>query len=219
MMIVAQWRTIMPTFGEMIQRCRDKFGSAPREMERQEQDEFRLRPSFLMRLIFLLSFDKLRRVVRDQNILRDHGQVVWGFLVQANQILFNPKNRQVLPANVIYSPDTYFDNRPEEMQDVAGGFFQLKGTAPGDKEMERFANAITDELARTMKLPLPRSLCQGKEAFFTTCLIQPSHLPQGYLASGFFPLVICPEKTEAVMILPARYWPKELRESWAADQL
>ena len=84
--------------------------------------------------------------------------------------------------------------------------------------MERFARAITDELARTMRLPLPRSLCQGKESYLTTCLIQPSHLPRGYLATGFFPLVICPEKTEAVMILPARYWPQELRKSWAGEE-
>src|SRR6516165_5031941 len=81
---------VMPSFGEMIQECRENFGPAPREMRPEEQDEFRLRPSCLMRIIFLLSMDKLRLVVRHQNLLRDHGRVVWGFLVQANQILFNP---------------------------------------------------------------------------------------------------------------------------------
>jgi len=47
--------------------------------------------------------------------------------------------------------------------------------------------------------------------------IQPSHLPAGHLASGFFPLLICPEKTEAVMVLPCPYWPEELREAWGEE--
>lgn len=204
----------MTELGDIIQQCRDNFGSAPRELERDERDSLRLRPSLLMRFLFLVTGDKLRIVLRDQNILRDHGRVVWGALVQANQILFDPRNRQVLPANVIYSSDVYFDNNAPELQSVARGLFQLKGISPGDEELERFATAITDELARTMRLPLPRSLCQGKEAYFTTCLIQPSHLPGGYLAAGFFPLIICPERTSGVMILPAQYWPQDLLKSW-----
>lgn len=137
-----------------------------------------------------------------------------GYPVQANQVLFDPKNRQVLPANVIYSPDPYFDDCVPMMQELAHGLFGLKGTAPDDKELEQFASAITDELTRIMREPLPRSLCDGKEAYFATFLIQPSHLPGGYLAEAVFPLVICPEKTEAVMILPSEYWPEEFREVW-----
>jgi hypothetical protein len=205
------------SFGEAIRRCRENFGSPPRQLGHENQESFRLQLSFLLRLVFLLSGDKLRKVLHDQPLLRDHGQVVWGFLVQANQILFHPSNRRVLPANVIYSPDTYFDDRVPELQDVAQGLFRLKGTSPRDKELKRFARAITDELARTMRLPLPRSLSEDKEAYFTTCLIQPSHLPGGHLAGGFFPLVICPEKTMAVMILPAHYWAEELRDFWAGD--
>jgi hypothetical protein len=201
---------------DLLQRCRESLGPAPRTLRRGEQQEFRLRPSFLTRLIFLVTGDKLRTVLRDQHLLRDRGRVVWGFLVQANQVLFDPGNRQVLPANVIYSPDPWFDDRAPFLEEVARGLFGLKGTSPGDAELERFAEAITDELVRTMRLALPRSLCEGREAYFTTCLIQPSHLPGGCLAAGSFPLVICPEKTEAVMILPARYWPEELCVVWSA---
>jgi hypothetical protein len=43
-------------------------------------------------------------------------------------------------------------------------------------------------------------------------------LSGGYLATEFFPLVICPEKTDAVMILPARSWPEELCEFWAGER-
>ena len=95
------------------------------------------------------------------------------FLVQANSVLFNPRNRRMMPANVIYSPDTYFDDRVPQLLDVAGGLFDLKGTHPGDRELAQFSRAITNEMAGTMRLPLPRSLCDGKKAYLTTCLIQP----------------------------------------------
>lgn len=203
--------------GKMIERCRQNFGSAPRDLESEEKRAFRLRPPFLMRFLFLARGDELRTVLRDQNTLRDHGRVVWGFLVRANQTLFRRKNRLVLPANVIYSPDSYFDDRAAVLQDAAGGIFPLKETSPGDDELGRFARAVTNELARNMRLPLPPTLCENREAYFTTCLIQPSHLPGGRLAKGVFPLVICPEKTDAVMILPSRYWPEELRAAWAPE--
>ncbi len=162
----------------------------------------------------LLRRDKLCLVLRDQDVLRDSGRVVWGSLVQANNRLFNPANRLVLPANVIYSPDKHYDAHTSAMAGIAHELFQLKGTSPRENELRRFASAITDELLRTMRLPLPGSLCENREVYVTTCLIQPSHLPDGYLAAGFFPLVICPEQTEAVMILPSVYWPEDLRAAW-----
>jgi hypothetical protein len=208
----------MAELHELLQQCRENLGSPPRNLRAEEQQTFRLQPSLFMRFILLISFDKLRTVLRDQHLLRDHGRVVWGFLVQANQVLFDPTNRQTLPANVIYSPDTWFDDQAPLLMEVAQGLFSLKGTAPNDPELEKFANAITDELARTMRLRLPRSITEGREAYFTTCFIQPSHLPGGCLAAGFFPLLICPEKTEAVMILPERYWPEELRALWSGTE-
>ena len=170
-----------------------------------------------MNFIWVLTRDKLRSVVLDQDMLRDQGRVVWGALVQANSVLFDPDNRQTLPANVIYSPDLWFDNNVPALRGLARGLFDLKGKNPADKELRSFARAITNELLRTMRLPLPRSLTDNREVYFTTCLVQPSHLPSGHLATGFFPLLICPDKTDAVMILPAEYWPEELCAAWSGE--
>jgi hypothetical protein len=207
----------MATMSEAIRRCRQNLGSPPRQLPPEERRSFRLRPSLYVSFLFLLRRDKLRLILRDQDLLRDCGRVVWGFLVQANNILFDPANRQVLPANVIYSPDQYFDGRVSVLEGIAHKLFELKGTSPRDKELRRFARAITDELLRTMRLPLPGSLCENREVYFTTCFVQPSHLPDGYLAASYFPLVISPEQTEAVMILPSAYWPDELRAAWGED--
>jgi hypothetical protein len=198
-----------------MRRCRQSFGPAPRQLAPDAQAAFRLRPALIMRMFLLLTRDPLRHFLRDQDLLRDHGRVVWGYLVQANNVLFEPTNRTMRPAVLLYSPDTYFDDRVEVLRDLASELYDLKGTNAGDPELDRFVAAITDEMARVSRLMLPKSLCEGKEAYFATFLVQPSHLPLGYLAKGMLPLVICPERTEAVMILPAPYWPKELCDWWA----
>jgi hypothetical protein len=184
-------------------------------MSSQDKAAFRLRPTLLMRLALLIASDELKIIFRDQDLLRDGGRVVWGFTVQANSELFEPSNRTPLPAAVLYSPDPAFDERPDVLQSVAEGLFDLKGTTPDNPELAQFAAAITDEYARTMRLQLPPVLCAGRAAYMTSCIIQPSHLPGGYLAAPFYPLVIFPERTVATMMLPCQYWPAELLQAWS----
>jgi hypothetical protein len=199
---------------ELIEGCRELFGDPPRDGSETDRRAFRFRPGWLLRTMLFLTRDKLRIVLRDQDILREQGRVVWGHLVQANTILFNPHNRQALPANVLYSPDRFFDDQVPLLGELAHGLFDLKGRSPVDKEMRQFAEAITNETARTMRLPLPSALTDGRTVYLTTCFINPPHLPGGCLKHGFFPLVICPEQTEAVMVLPCDYWPEELQAIW-----
>jgi hypothetical protein len=204
----------MNHFAEMIDACRRNLGRAPRQMPPDARRAFRLRMAPHVLLFMWLRGDKLRTVLRQQDLLRDQGRVVWGRLVQANQMLFDRANRWVLPASVIYGVDPAFDAEPALLEAAAGAIFDMKGTTPADEQWRRFAEAITDEMARTMKLALPGALCQGKEAYLTTCLISPAHLPAGYLADGLFPVLICPERTDVVMVLPASYWPESLTEAW-----
>lgn len=181
-----------------------------------ERQYFRLRPSFLKRFLLWLNLDHLRIVLRDQHYLRDRGDVVWGYLVRADERLLSPRNRRILAAEVIYSPDTSFDDRVPVLHGAASRLAQLIESPPADEELEAFARVIREEQVAARRLPLPPSLGDGRDLFFARCLVQPSHLPGGCLANGLFPLVICPEKTDAVMILPERYWPDALRASFVA---
>lgn len=117
-------------------------------------------------------------------------------------------------AHLIYSPDTFFDDAVSSLRSLARCIFDLKGTVPRDVHLKQFALAVSNETLRTMRLRVPSVLCEGREVYLTTCFIHPPHLPGGRLAGSYFPLVICPEKTEAVMVLPSTYWPAALRSSW-----
>lgn len=198
----------------LLHQCRINLGPAPREVSRAERNYFNIGLSFFMRSLLFLTGDKLQVILRAQTILRDQGRVVWGALLQANQRLFDPANRRTLPANLLYSPDSYFDENLPTLQELASEINQLKDTMPGNAQLKQLVLALSNKTLRTMRLRIPGAMCQAKEVFFTTCLIHPPHLPSGYLAASFFPIVICPERTEAVMILPSHYWPEAMCKLW-----
>ncbi|MEM9906424.1 MAG: hypothetical protein AAF921_15510 [Cyanobacteria bacterium P01_D01_bin.44] len=95
--------------------------------------------------------DRDRRFIaqyRDQFRLLLTGQLVWGKLVQANNQLFEP-GEQNLPANLVYSPDPWFDNNLPALASLAQDLFALKNKTlnhPETEELKIFADAITNEI-------------------------------------------------------------------------
>jgi hypothetical protein len=194
----------------ILRSCRERFGLAPRAYG--PEDRIALRPE--LEQAFVQSNDRLLRILKDQEILLARGQVVWGQLIQANQILFDPKNRMTCPANVLYSTDPFFDGRLSLLSSMARGLFAQKGSTRANRELQGFVDAVTNERARVLRREMPHSYTGGRSVCFATCFIQPAHLPHGYLNRPSFPVIVNPEETPAMMLLPARYWPSELVEHW-----
>jgi hypothetical protein len=194
----------------LIQSCRELFGPPPRAC--RQEDRISLLPELYQ--AFVESKDGLLRILEDQDRLLAQGQVFWGQLVQANQILFVPENRMTCPANVVYSTDSFFDGRLSLLSSMARGLFAQKGSTRADREIQEFVDAVTDEMRRVLRQEMPHSYTGGRSVYFATCFIQPTHLPFGYLNRPSFPIIVNPEQTPAMMLLPSRYWSPDLIELW-----
>jgi TPR repeat protein len=201
---------------DLIRACRARFGPPPRALAAADAAACRIRLMPSQEASYQKGADRLLLILADQELLLARGTVVWGHLVQANQILFDRDNERTAPANVIYSPDAYFDGRTDVLAAFARDLFAQKGMLPGDPEIGSFVRAVTDEYLRVMRRELPRSYSAGRPAYFATCFIEPHHLPDGYLARSEFPLLVNADETEAVMMLPVRFWPPELLARWRA---
>src|SRR5262245_39677660 len=112
----------------LIRACRARFGSPPRSLSAADTVACQLSLAPELEAMFRDSNDPLLRILADQQILLNRGEIVWGRLVQANQILFDPSNDNTAPANMIYSLDPYFDGRVDILGGVAHGLFARKGT-------------------------------------------------------------------------------------------
>ncbi|MGF1579947.1 MAG: hypothetical protein ACFCD0_11350 [Gemmataceae bacterium] len=199
---------------EIIESCLDRFGPAPRSLDPADAKACRLDLPWEFEDLFVRKKDPMVQILDDQVLLRDRGDIVWGHIVQANRSLFDPNNANPLPANVVYSLDTYFDGRVGLLRKIAKGLFANKGSLPEDRELREFVRVITDERERLLRRELPRGYCGGRSVNFTTCFIVPDHLPGGYLAESAFPMLVNYEETEAVMVLPSRFWPYHFVKRW-----
>ena len=156
---------------------------------------------------------------RDQNILWKKGIVVWGRLVQANNLLFEP-GRWDHPAVIVCSPVPLFDSNIKELTRIAQDLYQLK-----DKKLEHpemvdfvtFAEVITNEMDCLFNVKIPTSLTFNQLVYFTSIMVCRKHLPGGYLKSAWFPTLIAPDTTSAAMILPSKYWFSDVLDCWCSD--
>lgn len=199
---------------EAIQSCRTRFRPPPRVLDALDAQACRLQLSPDLMRALTRARDPLLCVLTDHAALCDRGQIVWGALVQGNNLLFDRENRLTAPANVVYSLDPYFDGRPLELLRLAHGLFAQKGGTPADQGLGEFVQTITDETTAILRRELPRNYCGGRSVYFATCFVQPSHLPRHFLAQSTFPLLVNFAETPAVMLLPSRYWPATLASRW-----
>ena len=200
------------TPAELIARCRENLGTAPRSFSRRDRQTY----LHVRRPWWLRSKDALIDVIEQQDLLLEQGIVVWASIVQANNRLFKP-GRGSLPAVVLYcaDPET-FDDRPDELRDIAGKLFSTKGKRLDDPELQAFSDMLASELDREMRMPVPRSLAGSAPLYCTDVLVSRRHLPDGRLGQGLFPLLILPDH-DATMILPSRFWPDELHAFWQGE--
>lgn len=199
-----------PGEAALLHACREALGPPPRAC--RPEDRLALSPELEHALVS--TGDGLVRILKDQDRLLERGQVCWGALVQANSILFDPANRLTCPANVVYSAEPFFDGRQALLAGMARGLFAQKGSTRADRELQAFVDAVTDEMARVLRRELPPSYTGGRSVCFATCFIQPAHLPFGFLNRPTFPVLVHPDETPAMMLLPSRFWPAELIDHW-----
>lgn len=153
---------------------------------------------------------------RDQDILLQKGKIVWGYLVQANNLLFQP-GKWEHPAVIVYSPEPTFHNNLSLLSRIARGLYELKDKNlehPEMSDLRKFGEIITNEMDCPFNVVVPNIITMNRLVYFTSILVYRKHLPNGYLKSGWFPILVAPDNTPAAMILPARYWFSSLIEAW-----
>jgi hypothetical protein len=175
-----------------------------------ERWHFHLRAPWWCRL----SLDELMLIYRDQRLLREDGLVVWGAIVQANNFLYGP-GRYDCPATVIYSPDLDWSDWLWPLTELAKELYALKGYASYDPAEREYGQMLADEKDRAMGICVPQWIAQGVDVRSTTVMVHRKHLPAGYLARSYFPLLMH-AKSKAALLLPARYWSDELLADWDA---
>jgi len=139
-----------------------------------------------------------------------NGRVTWGYIVQANMLMFK-KGSDNCPGEMVYS---LVDSNPSDLQRIAGNLFSLKGTRPNDPELLPIAEYLTDEYIRVYGLNVPNVISQSLPCKISTTYFVRKHLPGGRIYKPLMPLVVNPDLPSVVTPLPGKYWPDELIDWW-----
>jgi hypothetical protein len=184
-----------------IEAIRDNLGAPPRQFGWLASRYNR--PS---RPLWLTRSDPLCEQYRASELLLTHGSVVWGALIQANELLFKwgPSDS---PAMVLFAPDESMDAHPAWLATVAVELYSLKGASADDPEERNYGAMLADEMERALGWTVPARISGGKLLKSTSIVVCRRHLPRGVLSENIFPLLIH-EDTPAAMIVPSRYWPR-----------
>ncbi|QAA32123.1 tetratricopeptide repeat protein [Clostridium manihotivorum] len=156
-----------------------------------------------------LNDNRYAATYKDQSILKRKGRIAIGTIVQANYRLFSLEINNN-PAVMVFSEDPYFEENPKALKAIASELTKIKGKVCNDEKLQGFADILDDEIVTLFNAKLPESITFGKEVYLTTFMVHREQLPNRYIDFEYFPVLMCPEKTEASIILPSRYWASEV---------
>ena len=149
--------------------------------------------------------------------LLQQGEIVYAYLVQANDLLFKRFPPIDCPAQIVYSTDPYFSENPEVLYDIAWKIYSYKGqtldTVP--EEWRDVARVITDEHDSS---DFAFSLCLDSQSFeyrMIPTMIHRKLLPKRKLCGNILPVLAVPE-CKQVFVLPKQYWTERFTKAWVA---
>lgn len=150
----------------------------------------------------------LEDIARRQSEILQHGDIVWGAVVQANYKMF--KGGMInYPGNLIYSREPAMDARPHVLQLAAQNMFRHKGGRAAGGDLQLIADMLQSERGAAIDLRVPLELTEGMQCFVTNVMFERRHLPRGRLDVSLLPILVEPRMCAAIVV-PRWHWPAEL---------
>lgn len=143
----------------------------------------------------------------DYQRLLDEGEIVWGCLVMANNVLFDATSTEDCPAMVAYSKSTENDHLAPFVNQCAHEVYEFPNkTKSSILASEReFHATVSDQGFLGTERQIPNSISKGHDICINTLMVFRKHLPGAAIDFRYFPLLVHPFST-AVAMLPGYYW-------------
>ena len=196
-----------------LAQCRKSFGPGPRKFSlSQRMTYLRIpRPQWLLDR----SDDHLAELFNNLDRLYSEGVVVWGCVIDAHGPMFD-KGKDDCTGELVYSIDQPDHEDLDELQDVARRVFRLKQTKPRDPEIASIARHMTSASSRVFGAVLPAELSPKLTCRVSSTYFVRKHLPKRRLCGDLMPIIVSPTAPHLALPLPAKFWPGDVLDWWAA---
>lgn len=168
--------------------------------------------------------DELFSQAQALNDLYQQGQVVWGVMIQADNVLCEPDSRVVdglgydtnsdfATLDIVYDPTG--QTSIEQLQDYANKLINLAVAdiqkLPADQIV--IAMHLQDKKSRLFGYAFPKSLANTLCQVSSLWVWRP-HLPNGMISSPVLPIMVKADNGGRVAVFPARFWQKDYYQDW-----
>lgn len=199
----------------VLDQIRKRLGPTPRSFTPEDQSAIRLR---FLPFLQTTPWDSLTRLSSAQTTLRERGDVVWAYTIQANDFLFNPGlNWEAHAATVIHGSPEIDD--PSVLSEVTQRLYEVRENAD-DKTLRKTVESLFHPSRRKYHEPVPEAIANGREIWCSDVLVFRKLLPPepngARLRKPAFPLFVARGETRIVMQVPSRFWPDEFLNGWAS---
>lgn len=191
----------------MIEETRKKF---------QEEKSTRSPADLLPAIPGLSDSHPYSRQQKAAPLLLQEGRLVMACVSEADEDIFEP-GESICRCAAVVSPDPFFDDLPNLLAEIAVTVSCIRDNPQLPEEYQALLPLLNGESDKPFFHPIPQDITYQKEAFLTTIYLYRPHLPLPLLYRGFFPVLICPEKTPYAMVLPAHFWDDELKAAWLEE--
>lgn len=155
-------------------------------------------------------------LLRQKDIWRG-GRIVWGYIVMANSGLYMP-GEDDLPGDVVYSLSATDDDAREALPQIAETLYAAKMSkddiAAFPDGQQNIIQHLRQETDRAFGLVVPPSMSHGLQCYVCSFWAHRPFLPEKALGGRFVPLLVLADKVHDVLIIPAGFWPSDLRIPW-----
>jgi hypothetical protein len=130
----------------------------------------------------------IARKNRREDEVRESGQVVVGWIVQANRVLYE-KYQMDAPAQVLITFDRELAEDIDQMRELAEDLGRLKEGWARTPDEDRLARLVRDETARFGRRdPLPKRFTGGPTVYSVAVMVRRRYLPRGRIT---YPYIYC----------------------------
>ena len=168
---------------------------------------------------WLQDTDKLHALYEEYEQLFANGKVYYGYVTQANRMLYKAFPPIDYPALVFYCTDPALEANLDAVKKFAYSLYDYM-SKPIEEVPEEYHEAVrllNDDLARK-DLILPYTLEDGTQAdiHMKSIMITKKFLPNRKISTitGVMPILALPDTLRSEAVLPHAYWTDELKKYW-----
>jgi hypothetical protein len=201
-----------------LNQIRSKIGSPPRSLGWFRPSPFAVpEPSWMAQA--KVADEPMKEVIRGQKSLWKHGVVVWGHVVRANAILYEPGTDDC-PATLIFSATAPDDEAVNELPVLTDRLHHLWACiipGPGWTQRETdWWEDLRNDMSYHRGFKLPEEWQQrSKDYKGSSFLMHRAHLPEGRITSRLLPILVDPV-TCIAQTIPSSEWPEGMA-SWLTE--